>query len=97
MLTSHAAVAAIALILRLHGDGLEEVTLARIPSIAIGVPAIALSGRSVEKVYWDVHYNSRRYWMGARRPWNGGPPVWVGGCWRWRATHWGIGQVWSCW
>jgi hypothetical protein len=95
MLTVHVAVAAIALMLRSPGDGLEGV--AGIPSIEIGVPAIALSGRSVEKVYWDVRYNSRRYWIGSRRPWNGGPPVWVGGCWRWRATHWGIGQAWSCW
>ena len=91
----HVAIAAITLTLGLPGDGLEGV--AGIPSIAIGVPAIALSGRSVEKIYWDVGYNSRRYWIGARRPWNGGPPVWVGGCWRWRATHWGLGHVWSCW
>lgn len=98
MWTLPAAVAAIALTLRSPGDGFEGMALARMSSTVFDVPAIAVSGRSVDKAYWNLRCNCRRQWsrVGPRR-WNGGPPVWVGGCWRWRATHWGIGQIWSCW
>lgn len=88
MWTLHTA-AAIVSTLGSPGDGFE----AGISSNAIAMPAIALSGGSVEKAHW----NRRQRFRVGRPFWSGGPPVWVGGCWRWRATHWGIGQVWSCW
>jgi hypothetical protein len=82
--------------------GFDEAALAGVPITAIVSPSAVDSNGSVEKIYWDHSCDCWRQRIGSRRrvarsSWMGRPPVWAGGCWRWRATHWGIGRVWSCW
>jgi hypothetical protein len=77
--------------------------IAGVPSAVTAAPAVTRGG-AIERVRWVRRCNCRQHWVAShrrsvsRRSWvvRHRHPPWVGSCWRWRATHWGIGRVWSC-
>jgi hypothetical protein len=103
MRTHKAVVIAIVLISTSLANDFDAAALAGVQLAAVITPAVDISSGAIKSVYWVRHCNCRRQWVGtrrwvARRSWipRERQPFWVSGCWRWRATHWGIGRVWSC-
>ena len=66
---------------------------------AASAPAAAIGAISLKRVHWVHRCHCYRYWGRTSR--RSSVPrsryyQHFGSCWLWRATHWGIRRVWSC-
>jgi hypothetical protein len=75
----------------------EDAAFAGAPS-ALSIAGAAGIHAPIDSIHWTRSCNCRRHWVGRHRyaSWQHRHPVSFGSCRLWRATHWGIGRVWSC-